>query len=75
MQQIKLELTEITQYLNDFSSSVREVGDKTSNSLYEVRGEIASLTQTLTITNYLLLGLLILNTALLLFIIFKNRKS
>ncbi|MBE5396341.1 MULTISPECIES: hypothetical protein [Brevibacillus] len=70
----EIDFTNLHQYLNAFSASIREAGDKTSNSLLEVKSEIASLNSNLNTTNYLLIGLLILNTALLIFTLYKNKK-
>ncbi|MGE5703266.1 MAG: hypothetical protein ACM32O_12110 [Clostridia bacterium] len=75
MQKTKLDFSELHQYLNDFSSSIREAGDKTSNSLLEIKGEIATLSAHLTIMNYLLIGLIILNSALFIFVLYKNSRK
>ncbi|WP_188068588.1 hypothetical protein [Brevibacillus brevis] len=71
----KLDFTELHQYFNDFSASIREAGNQTSSSLLEVKGEMASLNANLTTTNYLLMGLLILNVVLLFVVFFKKSKQ
>ncbi|HBZ82181.1 MAG TPA: hypothetical protein DEP07_17575, partial [Brevibacillus sp.] len=68
----KIDFTELHQYFNDFSASIRESGDKTSSSLLEVKGELAALNGTLTTTNYLLMGVLILQAFLIVFILLKD---
>ncbi|WP_432775903.1 hypothetical protein AAFJ72_02200 [Brevibacillus gelatini] len=71
----KLDLTELHQYFNDLSLSIRETGDKTSSSLLAVQGELGSLNATLHTTNYLLIGILIMNAILLFLVLFKNNRK
>ncbi|WP_340672988.1 hypothetical protein [Brevibacillus agri] len=69
-----VDFTELHQYLNYLSASVRQAGDVTGHSLSEVTRQLASLQEQIQTTNYLLTGLLMLHVAFLVVLIWKKSK-
>ncbi|WP_025847748.1 hypothetical protein [Brevibacillus agri] len=69
-----VDFTELHQYLNDLSASVRQAGDVTGHSLSEVTRQLASLQEQIQTTNYLLTGLLMLHVVFLVVLIWKKSK-
>lgn len=62
-----MDIGELVQYLNRMSSSLSEIGDKTSSGFQDIEIRLSNLDTTLTITNVLLTVLIIviaLNTFL-----------
>ncbi|MDY8045307.1 hypothetical protein UY416_03250 [Paenibacillus polymyxa] len=69
-----MNIGEIVQYLNRMSSSISEIGDKTSSGLQDIEIRLSNIDSTLTITNVLLI-ILIIVVALNTFLKWKNSKN
>ncbi|MDQ0047009.1 hypothetical protein J2T18_001281 [Paenibacillus polymyxa] len=69
-----MDIGELVQYLNRMSSSISEIGDKTSSGLQDIETRLSSLDSTLTMTNVLLIVLIIV-IALNTFLKWKNSKN
>ncbi|MDU8675349.1 hypothetical protein [Paenibacillus polymyxa] len=69
-----MNIGELVQYLNRMSSSISEIGDKTSSGLQDIEIRLSDLDSTLTITNVLLIFLIIV-IALNTFLKWKNSKN
>lgn len=68
-------LDELHQYFNDISSRLGSIADRTDNSVFGVQREISYLNETLQTTNFLLQVLLILNTLLVVYLVWNNWKG
>ncbi|WP_025717681.1 hypothetical protein [Paenibacillus sp. 1-18] len=69
-----MDIGELVQYLNRMSSSLSEIGDKTSSGLQDIEIRLSDLDGTLTMTNVLLI-ILIIVVALNTFLKWKNSKN
>ncbi|MCC3382250.1 hypothetical protein ACFQ5D_04330 [Paenibacillus farraposensis] len=69
-----MDIGELVQYLNRMSSSISEMGDKTSVGLKDINIRLSSLNNTLTLTNVLLI-ILIIFFAINTFLKWKNSKD
>ncbi len=69
-----MDIGELVQYLNRMSSSISEIGDKTSSGLQDIETRLSNLNSTLTITNVLLIVLIIV-IAINTFLKWKNSKN
>ncbi|MCP3747554.1 MULTISPECIES: hypothetical protein [unclassified Paenibacillus] len=69
-----MDIGELVQYLNRMSSSISEIGDKTSSGLQDIETRLSNLDSTLTMTNVLLI-ILIIVVALNTFLKWKNSKN
>ncbi|AZH28747.1 MULTISPECIES: hypothetical protein [Paenibacillus] len=69
-----MDIGELVQYLNRMSSSISEIGDKTSSGLQDIEIRLSDLDSTLTVTNVLLIVLIIV-IALNTFLKWKNLKN
>ncbi|WP_348624819.1 hypothetical protein ABFT51_09170 [Paenibacillus peoriae] len=69
-----MDMGELVQYLNRMSSSISEIGDKTSSGLQDIETRLSNLDSTLTMTNVLLIVLIIV-IALNTFLKWKNSKN
>lgn len=69
-----MDIGELVQYLNRMSSSLSEIGDKTSSGFQDIEIRMSNLDSTLTITN-VLLTVLIIVIALNTFLKWKNSKN
>ncbi|MGR6126153.1 hypothetical protein [Paenibacillus polymyxa] len=69
-----MDIGELVQYLNRMSSSISEIGDKTSSGLQDIETRLSNLDSTLTMTNVLLIVLIIV-IALNTFLKWKNSEN
>ncbi|MCP3794693.1 hypothetical protein [Paenibacillus sp. CH40] len=69
-----MDIGELVQYLNRMSSSISEIGDKTSAGLQDIETRLSNLDSTLTMTNVLLIVLIIV-IAINTFLKWKNSKN
>ncbi|WP_311078346.1 hypothetical protein [Paenibacillus polymyxa] len=69
-----MDIGELVQYLNRMSSSLSEIGDKTSSGLKDIEIRLSDLNSTLSVTNVLLIVLIIV-IALNTFLKWKNSKN
>ncbi|AKA44211.1 hypothetical protein PPSC2_07910 [Paenibacillus polymyxa SC2] len=69
-----MDIAELVQYLNRMSSSISEIGDKTSSGLQNIEIRLSDLDSTFTMTNVLLF-ILIIVVALNTFLKWKNSKN
>ncbi|OMF75025.1 hypothetical protein BK143_01170 [Paenibacillus peoriae] len=69
-----MDIGELVQYLNRMSSSISEIGDKTSSGLQDIEIRLSNLDSTLTMTNVLLIVLIIV-IALNTFLKWKSSKN
>ncbi|MFC3746402.1 hypothetical protein [Paenibacillus sp. GCM10012306] len=68
-----MDLTELTQYINQLISNLGEVGDKSYRGLKEVQDQIYLLRESLNTTNTLLIILIVLYAINLIFKYFKKK--
>lgn len=69
-----MDIGELVQYLNRMSSSISEIGDKTSSGLQDIETRLSNLDSTLTMTNVLLIVLIIV-IAINTFLKWKNSEN
>ncbi|WP_336077458.1 hypothetical protein [Paenibacillus sp. 203] len=69
-----MDIGELVQYLNRMSSSISEIGDKTSSGLQDIETRLSNLDSTLTMTNVLLIVLIIV-IAINTFLKWKNSDN
>ncbi|RTZ37884.1 hypothetical protein EJ573_01360 [Paenibacillus polymyxa] len=69
-----MDIGELVQYLNRMSSSLSEIGDKTSSGLQDIEIRLSDLNSTLSVTNVLLIVLIIV-IAINTFLKWKNSKN